>query len=122
MNPLAPVRIIISFCPILYQINNITATIFRIYPMAFGSLATIKPTALNTNEVLYTAPTGQLVEGKVYITNRSASEIKIRVGLSTGTVSDFDTTRGYVVFNRVIPRGGYYETDSIYFGNGELLW
>ena len=89
--------------------------------MAFGSLATIKPTALNTNEVLYTAPTGQLVEGKVYITNRSASEIKIRVGLSTGTVSDFDTTKGYVVFNREIPRGEYYETDRIYFGNGESV-
>ncbi len=89
--------------------------------MAFGSLATIKPTALNTNEVLYTAPAGQLVEGKVYITNRSASEIKIRVGLSTGTASDFDATRGYLVFNRVIPRGGYYETDSIYFGDGESV-
>ena len=62
--------------------------------MAFGSLATIKPTALNTNEVLYTAPAGQLVEGKVYITNRSASEIKVRVGLSTGTASDFDTSKG----------------------------
>ena len=89
--------------------------------MAFGSLATIKPTALNTNEVLYTAPAGQLVEGKVYITNRSASEIKIRVGLSTGTASDFDTTKGYLVFNRVIPRGGYYETDSVYFGDGESV-
>ena len=89
--------------------------------MAFGSLATIKPTALNTNEVLYTAPAGQLVEGKVYITNRSASEIKVRVGLSTGNVSDFDTTKGYLVFNRVIPRGEYYETDSIFFGNGESV-
>ena len=39
--------------------------------MAFGSLATIKPTALNTNEVLYNAPVGQLVEGKVYINNSS---------------------------------------------------
>ena len=89
--------------------------------MAFGSLATIKPTALNTNEVLYTAPAGQLVEGKVYITNRSASEIKVRVGLSTGTASDFDTSKGYLVFNRVIPRGEYYETDSIYFGDGQSV-
>ena len=89
--------------------------------MAFGSLATIKPTALNKNEVLYTAPAGQLVEGKVYVTNRSSSEIKIRVGLSTGVASDFDTTKGYIVFNQIIPRGEYFETDSIYFGSGESV-
>ena len=47
-------------------------------------------------------------------------EIKVPL-VSTGTASDFDTSKGYVVFNRVIPRGGYFETDSIYFGNGESV-
>ncbi len=89
--------------------------------MAFGSLATIKPTALNKSEVLYTAPAGQLVEGKVYIVNQSSTEIKIRIGLSTGGLSDFDSNKGYIVFNKVIPRGDYYETDSIYFADQQSV-
>ncbi len=89
--------------------------------MAFGSLATIKPTALNKSEVLYTAPAGQLVEGKVYIVNQSSTEIKIRIGLSTGGLSDFDSNKGYIVFNKVIPRGEYYETDPIYFADQQSV-
>ena len=58
--------------------------------MASGSLAIITPSLAGKNEVLYTAPAGKLVEGRVYITNQTSSEIKFRVGLSTGTASDFD--------------------------------
>lgn len=89
--------------------------------MAFGSLANIKPTAVNKNEVLYTAPAGQLVEGKIYITNQSSSEIKFRVGLSTGTADDFDPTKGYVIFNEEIGVGEYYESDTVFFANGQSV-
>ena len=61
--------------------------------MASGSLAIITPSLAGKNEVLYTAPAGKLVEGRIYITNQTSSEIKFRVGLSTGTASDFDVTQ-----------------------------
>ena len=68
---------------------------------------------------MYTAPAGKLVEGRIYITNQTSSEIKFRVGLSTGTASDFDVTRGYVVFDRMLALAEYFESDTIYFADGE---
>jgi len=118
---LAPVRIIISFCSILYQINNITATILRIYPMTFGSLISKQPGVDNTNEVLYTAPAGKLVEGKVYVVNKGPSSVRFRVGLSTGGLSDYNTSSGYLIFNQDLPVGEYYQSETIYFGDGQSV-
>ena len=87
--------------------------------MASGSLAIITPSLAGKNEVLYTAPAGKLVEGRIYITNQTSSEIKFRVGLSTGTASDFDVTRGYVVFDRMLAPNEYFESDTVYFADGE---
>ncbi len=89
--------------------------------MASGSLAIITPSLAGKNEVLYTAPAGKLVESKVYITNQTSSEIKFRVGLSTGTASDFDVTKGYIVFDRMLAPNEYFESDTIYFADGESV-
>ena len=89
--------------------------------MASGSLAIITPSLAGRNEVLYTAPAGKLVESKVYITNQTSSEIKFRVGLSTGTASDFDVTKGYIVFDRMLAPNEYFESDTLYFADGESV-
>lgn len=89
--------------------------------MSFGSLASKQPGVVNTHEVLYTAPAGKLVEGKVYIVNKGSSSLKFRVGLSTGGVSEYDPTTGYVIFNQELAVGAYFQSDNIYFSNGQSV-
>lgn len=89
--------------------------------MASGSLASKSPTVASTNQLLYTAPQGKLVEGKVYITNQSSSDIKVRIGLSTGGISEFHTNTGYVVFEESIPANQYFESDDLYFADGQSV-
>jgi hypothetical protein len=89
--------------------------------MSFGSLASKQPGAINTNEVLYTAPAGKLVEGKVYIVNQNSSPIKFRVGLSTGGVGDYNPASGYIIFNQELAVGEYFQSDNIYFANGQSV-
>ena len=89
--------------------------------MSFGSLASKQPGVVNTQEVLYTAPAGKLVEGKVYIVNKGPSSLKFRVGLSTGGVSEYDPATGYVIFNQELAVGAYFQSDNIYFSNGQSV-
>lgn len=89
--------------------------------MASGSLASIRPTVASINQVLYTAPQGRLVEGKVYITNLDSADVKVRIGLSTSGLSAFNTNTGYVVFEKVIPPNQYFESDSLYFADGQSV-
>jgi hypothetical protein len=89
--------------------------------MASGSLASIRPTVASKNQVLYTAPQGKLVEGKVYVTNLDSSDVKIRIGLSTDGLSAFNPNAGYVVFEQVIPSNQYFQSDSLFFADGQSL-
>ena len=88
--------------------------------MSFGSLANVRPTLAKKSTLLYTAPAGQLVEGRVSCTNQTAASIRVRVGLSTGGVELFNTN-GYVVFEEEIPSGEYFESDSVYIANGQSV-
>ena len=54
--------------------------------MSFGSLANVRPTLAKKSTLLYTAPAGNLVEGRVSCTNQTSASIWVRVGLSTGGV------------------------------------
>ena len=84
--------------------------------MSFGSLANVRPTLAKKSTLLYTAPAGQLVEGRVSCTNQTAASIRVRVGLSTGGVELFNTN-GYVVFEEEIPSGEYFESESVYIAD-----
>lgn len=89
--------------------------------MASGSLASIRPTVASKNEVLYTAPEGKLVEGKVYITNLNSSDVKVRIGLSTTGLTGFNANTGYVVFEQKIPANEYFESDDLFFADGQSI-
>ena len=88
--------------------------------MSFGSLANVRPTTAKLNQLLYTAPAGQLVEGRVSCTNQTSASIWVRVGLSTGGVDVFNTN-GYVVFEEEIPSGAYFESESVYIADGQSV-
>ena len=55
----------------------------------FGYLASLVP-ALKTREVLHTAPSGKVVEGKIAITHRDSYPIRVRIGVSSGGITDFN--------------------------------
>jgi hypothetical protein len=88
--------------------------------MSFGSLATLLSTSVATNQVLYTAPTDTLVEGKVYVTNKSSAPIRFRVGLSTGGLESFNSS-GYLTYERELAVGEYFESADLYFSDGQSL-
>ena len=88
--------------------------------MSFGSLANVRPTLAKKSTLLYTAPAGNLVEGRVSCTNQTSASIWVRVGLSTGGVDVFNTN-GYVVFEEEIPSGEYFESESVYIADGQSV-
>jgi len=89
--------------------------------MSFGSLVSKQPTAVNTSAVLYTALAGKFVEGKIYVVNRSSAPIRFRLGLSTGGLTEYDPSTGYLVFNQELAVGDYYQSETIYFGSGQSI-
>ena len=88
--------------------------------MAFGSLDSLAPLNSGTNYSLYTSPASTLVEGKVYITNRDSFPIKVRVAISTDTL-EYLNSSDYVVYDKKLNAGESYETDSIYFSDGQTV-
>lgn len=88
--------------------------------MSFGSLATVVPTTTTLNTLLYTAPSTTLVEGKLYIVNRNSFPVKVRVAISTGGLNDLDSSN-YVVYNKQIEKNDSYQTDTLYFADGQSL-
>lgn len=88
--------------------------------MAFGSLASLKPSNTLINYSLYTAPTQTFVEGRVYIVNRNSFPIKFSVGLSTSSASEFQYS-GYIAFKKELQPDESFETETLYFANGETV-
>lgn len=85
----------------------------------FGYLASLVP-ALKTREVLHTAPAGKVVEGKIVVTHRDPYPVRIRIGVSTGGVTEFNP-ENYILYDREIAEGQSYESDTIYYGNNQSL-
>jgi hypothetical protein len=72
--------------------------------MAFGSLASY-PTTDNFAHILYTSPSSNFVEGKVYAVNMSSVPVKIRVAvLGTANINDLAIS-DYIIYNHLIPTG-----------------
>lgn len=86
----------------------------------FGKLSSVFPINTRINTLLYKSPNSTLVNGKVYINNKDSSPVKIRVGLSTGGVVDFNSS-GYVVYNKELQSGESYETENLYIKDGESI-
>jgi len=83
--------------------------------MAFGLLASTIP-IINKDTSLYTSSVGNLVGGKISISHKNYNPVKVRVAISTNGVD-----QDYLHYNRIINYGETFETDTIYFGNGQRI-
>lgn len=83
--------------------------------MAFGLLASNIP-VVNKDTSLYTSSAGDLVEGKISISHKNYNPVTVRVAISTN-----GTDQEYLHYNRIINYGETFETDPIYFGNGQRI-
>ena len=89
--------------------------------MSFGKLANVKPETAKLNQLLYTAPADTLTQGKVYVTNQTPKTIYVRVGLATAGGLDSFKANGYVTFDQEIGVGEYFESDPLYFADGDSV-
>jgi hypothetical protein len=85
----------------------------------FGYLASLV-TPLKTRVALHTAEAGKVVEGKLVITHKDPYPVRIRVGVSTAGVPDFNP-ENYILYDYEIGEGQSYESDTIYYGNNQTL-
>lgn len=85
----------------------------------FGYLASLV-TPLKTRVALHTAEAGKVVEGKLVITHKDPYPVRVRVGVSTGGVLDFNP-ENYILYDYEIGEGQSYESDTIYYGNNQTL-
>ena len=89
--------------------------------MSFGKLANVKPETAKLNQLLYTAPADTLTQGKVYVTNQTPKTIYVRVGLATAGGLNSFKANGYVTFDQEIGVGEYFESDPLYFADGDSV-
>jgi len=82
--------------------------------MAFGLLSSSIPVP-NKNTILYTSSSGILVDGKISISHKNFEPVRIKVGISTNSID-----LNYIA-STVLERGETYESENIYFGNGQSL-
>ncbi len=85
----------------------------------FGYLASLTPVK-DTKEVLHVADANNLVEGKLYITHKNPGPVRVRVGVSSGNLTSFDTS-AYIVYDWIINEGESYESDTVYYSNNQSL-
>ena len=85
----------------------------------FGYLASLV-SPKKTRVALHTAPTGKVVEGKISITHKDPYPIRVRIGVSSGGLTDFNP-ENYILFDYEIGEGQSYESDTIYYGGDQSL-
>jgi hypothetical protein len=85
----------------------------------YGYLAAIVP-AKKTRTLLHVAPASKLVEGKLSITHKSATPVRVRIGVSSGALITFSPSN-YILYDLQIGPGETYETDTIYYANNQSL-
>ena len=85
----------------------------------FGYLGSITPSA-NQKVVLHTADAGKLVEGKLTITHKNPFPTRVRVGVSSGQLVNFDSS-SYIIYDHIIDEGESYETASIFYADEQNL-
>jgi len=85
----------------------------------FGYLASIIPTK-KTRTVLHVAPNSKIVEGTITVTHKNPYPVRIRIGVSSGSLTSFSASN-YVIYDWVIDPGESYESNTIYYGNNQSL-
>ncbi len=85
----------------------------------FGYLASIIP-GKDQKVVLHTADAGKLVEGKLTITHKNPFPTRVRVGVSSGLLSTFDSS-SFIIYDHIIAEGESYETASIFYADEQNL-
>lgn len=85
----------------------------------YGYLAAIVPEK-KTRTLLHVAPQSKLVEGKLSITHKSATPVRVRIGVSSGALTSFSPSN-YILYDLQIDSGETYETDTIYYANNQSL-
>ena len=85
----------------------------------FGYLASLV-SPKKTRVALHTAPAGKVVEGKISITHKDPYPIRVRIGVSSGGLTDFNP-ENYILFDYEIGEGQSYESDTIYYGGDQSL-
>lgn len=89
--------------------------------MAIGLLASAN---LNTtiDTIIYTAPAavGTTVLAKIFVCNRTASTIAVRLGLGNAGESSLDATNA-IEFDVSIPPNGVLERGNILLGSGQRI-
>tara|TARA_B100000965_G_scaffold249078_1_gene209239 strand:+ start:619 stop:1749 length:1131 start_codon:yes stop_codon:yes gene_type:complete len=85
----------------------------------FGYLGSLTPSK-DARAILHTADSGKLVEGKLTVTHKNPFPTRIRVGVSSGSLTEFDPS-SYIIYDHIIEEGESYETASIYYANNQNL-
>jgi hypothetical protein len=88
--------------------------------MSLGKLSSLVSIRGKTNELLYQAPENTLTKGEVYINNKDSFPVRVRVGLSTGEVGQFNSS-GYVIYNLQLNPGQSYKSNTLYFKDGQSV-
>ena len=88
--------------------------------MSFGSLASYS-TINNFPQILYTSPSSNFSEGKVYVVNMNSFPVKIRVAvLGSNNVNNL-LISDYIIYNHTIPTGERFVSDNIFLKDGESV-
>ncbi len=85
----------------------------------FGYLGSIIPSK-DQKVVLHTADPGKLVEGKLTITHKNPFPTRVRVGVGSGLLTDFEP-ESYIIYDHIIDEGESYETASIFYSDEQNL-
>jgi len=85
----------------------------------YGALAAIVP-QVKTRTVLHEAPAAKLVEAKISISHQSPYPVRVRIGVSSGALLAFAPSN-YILYDMEIQSGETYETQTMYYANGQSL-
>ena len=88
--------------------------------MAFGSLASYS-TSNNFPHILYTSPSSNFVEGKVYAVNMNSFPVKLRIAvINSADINDLQSS-DYIIYNHTIGVGESFISDDIFLKDGESV-
>lgn len=86
--------------------------------MASGKLGSVNTTA-NTAVAVYTVPTGKIATFNICVVNRSTTNAKVRIALSTDATLANDE---YIEYDSIIPGSGVLERTAIIASAGEKVY
>jgi hypothetical protein len=88
--------------------------------MAFGTLQSFATTD-NTVNILYSAPSSNFTEGRVYVVNMNSVPVKIRIAVLEGSDIDNLSLSNYIIYNRQIGVGERFVSEELYLKDEESV-